>query len=137
MHFVFRRRKQCISYTEIIISKKSPSVQVNSITQVTQNNIMSCIITDTFLPIILSQNHQIKVVIKSIFNNPGNTKNIMSCIMILASICVLHKFYLHNKREIVCMVVLAVGSEKYQGSELSWVRVVRLPSRRLTGELIG
>ena len=69
--------------------------------------------------------------------------------MILASICVLHKFYLHNKREIVCMVVLAVGSEssqnwvrvvsclgpirlgseKYQGSELSWVRVVRLPGR--------
>ena len=67
--------------------------------------------------------------------------------MILASVCVLDKFYLHNKIEIVCMVVLVVGSEsfqnwvrvvsglgpirlgseKYQGSELSWVRVVRLP----------
>ena len=61
--------------------------------------------------------------------------------------CVLCKFYVHNKIEIVCMVVLVVGSEssqnwvrvvsglgpirlgseKYQGSELSWVRVVRLP----------
>ena len=60
--------------------------------------------------------------------------------------CVLYKFYLHNKIEIVCMVVLVVGSEssqnwvrvvsglgpirlgseKYQGSEMSWVRVVRL-----------
>ena len=67
--------------------------------------------------------------------------------MILASTCVLYKFYLHNKIEIVCMIVLGVGSEssqnwvrvvsglgpirlgseKYQGSELSWVRVVRLP----------
>ena len=67
--------------------------------------------------------------------------------MILASMCVLYKFYLDNKIEIVCMVVLVVGSEssqnwvrvvsglgpirlgseKYQGSELSWVRVVRLP----------
>ena len=67
--------------------------------------------------------------------------------MSLASMCVLYKFYLHNKTEIVCMVVLVVGSEssqnwvrvvsglgpirlgseKYQGSELSWVRVVRLP----------
>ena len=54
---------------------------------------------------------------------------------------------IHNKIEIVCIVVLVVGSEssrnwvrvvsglgpirlgseKYQGSELSWVRVVRLP----------
>ena len=71
----------------------------------------------------------------------------MSCIKILASVCVLNKFYLHNEIEIVCMVVLVVGSEssqnwvrvvsglgpirlgseKYQGSELSWVRVVRLP----------
>ena len=62
--------------------------------------------------------------------------------------CVLYKFYVHNKIEIVCMVVLVVGSEssqnwvrvvsglgpirlgseKYQGSELSWVRVVRLPT---------
>ena len=68
--------------------------------------------------------------------------------MILASMCVLYKFYLHNKIETVCMVVLVVGSEssqkwvrvvsglgpsrlgseKYQGSELSWVRVVRLPT---------
>ena len=68
--------------------------------------------------------------------------------MILASVCVLDKFYLHNKIEIVCMVVLVVGSEssqnwvrvvsglgpirlgseKYQRSELSWVRVVRLPA---------
>ena len=66
--------------------------------------------------------------------------------MILASMCVLYKFYLHNKIEIVSMVVLVgsessqnwvrvvsglgpirLGSEKYQGSELSWVRVVRLP----------
>ena len=67
--------------------------------------------------------------------------------MILASVCVLYKFYVHNIIEIVCMVVLVVGSEssqnwvrvvsgvgpirlgseKYQGSELSWVRVVRLP----------
>ena len=67
--------------------------------------------------------------------------------MILASMCVLYKFYLHIKIETVCMVVLVVGSEssqnwvrvvsvlgpirlgseKYQGSELSWVRVVRLP----------
>ena len=73
--------------------------------------------------------------------------NIMSCILILASVCVLYKFYVHNKIEVVCMVVLVVGSEssqnwvrvvsglgpirlgseKYQGSELSWVRVVRLP----------
>ena len=65
-----------------------------------------------------------------------------------ANISVLYtEFYLHNKIEIVCMVVLVVGSEssqnwvrvvsglgpirlgseKYQGSELSWVRVVRLP----------
>ena len=71
----------------------------------------------------------------------------MSCIIILASMRVLYKFYLHNKMETVCMVVLVVGSEssqnwvrvvsglgpirlgseKYQGSELSWVRVVRLP----------
>ena len=73
----------------------------------------------------------------------------MSCILILASISVLYKFDLHNIKEIVCMVVLVVGcessqnwvrvvsglgpirlgSEKYQGSELSWVRVVtvRLP----------
>ena len=71
----------------------------------------------------------------------------MSCIIILASMCALYKFYLHDKIEIVCMVVLVVGSEssqnwvrvvsglgpirlgseKYQGSELSWVRVVRLP----------
>ena len=71
----------------------------------------------------------------------------MSCIIILASMCVLYKFYLHYKTEIVCMVVLVVGSElsqnwvrvvsglgpirlgseKYQGSELSWVRVVWLP----------
>ena len=71
----------------------------------------------------------------------------MSCIIILASMRVLYKFYLHNKIEIVCMVVLVIGSEssqnwvrvvsglgpirlgseKYQGSELSWVRVVRLP----------
>ena len=71
----------------------------------------------------------------------------MSCILILASISVLYKFDLHNIIEIVCMVVLVVGSEssqnwvrvvsglgpirlgseKYQGSELSWVRVVRLP----------
>ena len=55
---------------------------------------------------------------------------------------------IHNKIEIVCIVVLVVGSEssqnwvrvvsglgpirlgseKYQGSELSWVRVVRLPT---------
>ena len=69
--------------------------------------------------------------------------------MILANMCVLYKFYLYNKTEIVCMVVLVVGSEssqnwirvvsglgpirlgseKYQGSELSWVRVVRLPFR--------
>ena len=69
--------------------------------------------------------------------------------MILANISVLYKFNLHNKIEIVCMVVLVVGSEssqnwvrvvsglgpirlgseKYQGSELSWVRVVRLPYR--------
>ena len=75
----------------------------------------------------------------------------MSCIKILASMCVLYKFYLHNKIEIVCMVVLVVGSEssqnwvrvvsglgpirlgseKYQGSELSWVRVVRLPRHTL------
>ena len=67
--------------------------------------------------------------------------------MILASVCVLYKFYVHKKLEIVCIVVLVVGSEssqnwvrvvsglgpirlgseKYQGSELSWVRVVRLP----------
>ena len=73
----------------------------------------------------------------------------MSCIIILASMCVLYKFYLHNKIEIVCKIVLVVGSEssqnwvrvvsglgpirlgseKYQGSELSWVRVVRLPHR--------
>ena len=65
-----------------------------------------------------------------------------------ASMCVLYTFYLHNETEIVCMVVLVVGSEssqnwvrvvsglgpirlgseKYQGSELSWVRVVRLPT---------
>ena len=69
--------------------------------------------------------------------------------MILASMCVLYKFYLHNKIEIVSMVVLVgsessqnwvrvvsglgpirLGSEKYQGSELSWVRVVRLPIGR-------
>ena len=63
---------------------------------------------------------------------------------------VLYKFHLHNKIEIVCMVVLVVGSESsqnwvrvvsglgpirlgseiYQGSELSWVRVVRLPYRQ-------
>ena len=67
--------------------------------------------------------------------------------MILVNLCVLNKFYLHNKIEIICMVVLVVGSEssenwvrvasglgpirlgseKYQGSELFWVRVVRLP----------
>ena len=67
--------------------------------------------------------------------------------MTLANNSVLYNFYLHNKIEIVCMVVLVVGSEssqnwvrvvsglgpirlgseKYQGSELSWVRVVRLP----------
>ena len=67
--------------------------------------------------------------------------------MILASMCVLYKYYLHYKIEIVSMVVFVVGSEssqnwvrvvsglgpirlgseKYQGSELSWVRVVRLP----------
>ena len=67
--------------------------------------------------------------------------------MILASKCVSYKFYLHNKLDIVCIIVLVVGSEssqnwvrdvsglgpirlgseKYQGSELSWVRVVRLP----------
>ena len=71
----------------------------------------------------------------------------MICIMILVNVCVLNKFHLHNKIEIVCMVVLVVGSEssqnwvrvvsglgpirlgseKNQGSELSWVRVVRLP----------
>ena len=68
--------------------------------------------------------------------------------MILASKCVLYKFYLYNKLDIVCIIVLVVGSEssqnwvrvvsglgpirlgseKYQGSELSWVRVVRLPT---------
>ena len=68
--------------------------------------------------------------------------------MILANVSVLYKFYVHNKIEIVCIVVLVVGSEssqywvrvvsglgpirlgseKYQGSELSWVRVVRLPA---------
>ena len=73
----------------------------------------------------------------------------MSCILILANVCVLYKLYVHNKIEVVCMVVLVVGSEssqnwvrvvsglgpirlgseKYQGSELSWVRVVRLPYR--------
>ena len=72
----------------------------------------------------------------------------MSCNIILASTSVLYKFYQHNKIEIGCMVVLVVGSEssqswvrvvsglgpirlgseKYQGSELSWVRVVRLPT---------
>ena len=71
--------------------------------------------------------------------------------MIFASMCVLYKFYLHIKIEIVCMVVLVVvsessqnwvrvvsglgptrlGSENYQGSELSWVRVVRLPFKDL------
>ena len=46
----------------------------------------------------------------------------MSYIMILAStcMCVLYKFYLHNKIEIVCMVVLVVESESSQ----NWVRVV-------------
>ena len=68
--------------------------------------------------------------------------------MVLASKCVLYKFYLHNKLDIFCIIVLVVGSEssqnwvrvvsglgpirlgseKYQGSELSWVRVVRLPT---------
>ena len=67
--------------------------------------------------------------------------------------CALYKFYLHNEIKIVCMVVLVVGSEssqnwvrvvsglgpvrlgseKYQESELSWVRVVRL-SYKLTYE---
>ena len=71
---------------------------------------------------------------------------ILKCI--LASMCVLYKFYPYNKIEIGCMLVLVVGSEssqnwvrvvsglgpirlgseKYQGSELSWVRVVRLPA---------
>ena len=46
--------------------------------------------------------------------------NVMSCIMILASTCVLYKFHLHNKIEIVCMIVLGVGSESSQ----NWVRVV-------------
>ena len=111
--FCFRKKN---AY-HIIISKQLPNVQVYSITQVTQNNIMGCM-------------------------------------MILASMCVLYKFYLDNKIEIVCMVVLVVGSEssqnwvrvvsglgpirlgseKYQGSELSWVRVVRLPSYKLTCE---
>ena len=70
--------------------------------------------------------------------------------MILASKRVLYKFYLHNKLSFVCMIVRVVGSdssqnwvrvvsglgpirlgsEKYQGSELSWVRVVRLPAYR-------
>ena len=67
--------------------------------------------------------------------------------MILAStcVCVLYTIYLHDKIETVYMVVLVVGSEssqnwvrvvsglgpirlgseKYQGSELSWVRVVQ------------
>ena len=68
---------------------------------------------------------------------------------------VLYKFYLHNIIENVCMVVFVVGSEssqnwvrvvsglgpirlgsvKYQGSELSWVRVVRLPSSPVSLQL--
>ena len=40
--------------------------------------------------------------------------------MILASKCVLYKFYLHNKLDIVCIIVLVVGSESSQ----NWVRVV-------------
>ena len=73
---------------------------------------------NAFLLSILSQKHHIKVVTKcsSIFNKPGYTKTIM----ILASMCVLYKFYLHNKIETVCMVVLVVGSESSQ----KWVRVV-------------
>ena len=66
--------------------------------------------------------------------------------MILANISVLYNFYLHNKIEIVCMVVLVVGSEssqnlvrvvsglgpirlgseKYQGSELSGYHIAKL-----------
>ena len=57
--------------------------------------------------------------------------------MILASMCVLYKFYLHNKIEIVCMVVLVVGSE----SSRNWVRVVsglgpiRLGSEKYQGSM--
>ena len=74
---------------------------------------------------------------------------ITSFIMILAStcMCVLYNFYLHNKIEIVCMVVRVVSklgpSCLMLGSDSSWVRkiprvrVVLGPSCPATGELIG
>ena len=57
--------------------------------------------------------------------------------MILANISVLYNLCLHNKIEIVCMVVLVVGSESSQNWSQAWVRFVLGPKNTKGPSCLG